>query len=173
MPADDFNIHALFAALDERRRARNLTWPAVAREINAPFKELSVRLISVSTLTGMLRRQMLEGDGALQMMRWLGRAPECFASGERDTSNQGELLPDVPAGKILRFDTQSVFLALDARRAARGMTWQQVASELGGGVQPGSLKRLALGGRTSFPAIARIARWLDCPVARLTHASTN
>jgi hypothetical protein len=104
------------------------------------------------------------------MLRWLRRTPESFVRGE-GADDEERRLPDVSAGRILRFDTRAVFAALDKRRTERGITWQQVASEIGGGAQAASLTRMAHGGRTGFPAIARIARWLGCPIARLTHAT--
>ena len=52
------------------------------------------------------------------------------------------------------------------------MTWRQVAREIGG-VNPGGLTRYRDGGRTTFPQITRIARWLDRPVATLTRMSNR
>jgi hypothetical protein len=49
------------------------------------------------------------------------------------------------------------------------MTWKEVAGEIPGSTAA-SLTRLAKGGRTGFPDVARIAAWLGCPVASLTRA---
>jgi hypothetical protein len=164
----DFDVDALYAALDAQRQARGLTWAGLAREINGQFKRAPVRLISVSTIAGMRKRRVIEGDGVLQMLRWLGRAPEEFVpGGARPTA---AALPVVQQGQILRFDTAAIYAKLDARRRERGLTWAQVAREVGG-LSGAGLTRLARGGRTAFPDIIRIARWLERPVATLTRIS--
>ena len=168
----DFDIAALYAALDAQREARGLTWQAVAREINGQFAGqfslVRTRPIAASTITGMRSRSTIEGDGALQMLRWLGRTPESFVPG---SVTEGAALPEVPPHEILRFDTKKIYAAMDARRVEHALTWKQVANELGAGTSA-SLTRYANGGRTGFPIITRIARWLDRPVAYFTRASS-
>jgi hypothetical protein len=163
----DFDVDALYAALDAERQARGLTWTQVARDINRQFERAPVRLISVSTITGMRERRVIEGDGVLQMLRWLGRAPEEFVPGHTRPNRPGTALPVVEQGRILRFDTAAIYATLDARRIERGETWAQVARDIGG-LSAAGLTRLARGGRTCFPDIIRVARWLGRPVASLT-----
>ena len=163
----DFDIDALYAALDEQRRTLGLTWPQVAREISGQFERVPVRSIATSTITGMRKRRVIEGDGVLQMLRWLGRAPEDFVPGHRQSAPSAAL-PHVARGRILRFDVPAIYAAIDARRTQRAMTWAEVAREIGG-VSVTGLTRMAKGGRTAFPLIIRIARWLGRPVASLTH----
>jgi hypothetical protein len=50
------------------------------------------------------------------------------------------------------------------------MTWKQVAHEIGG-VNPAGLTRLSKGGRTAFPEVMRIVRWLGRPAASFTRLS--
>src|SRR5262245_17677484 len=71
MAQRDFDLRGLYEALDERRRERHLSWAAVAAEVNR-FRTTG-RPISVSTMTGLGRRAVAEGDGILQMLVWLGR----------------------------------------------------------------------------------------------------
>ena len=144
----DFDVDALYAAIDARRQARGLTWLQLAREISGQFERVPIRSISPSTITGMRKRQAIEGDGVLQMLRWLGRAPEDFVPG-RPQPRAEAALPPVPRGRILRFDVLGIYAAIDARRAERGITWCQVASEIGGFGAAG-LTRMAKGGRTAF-----------------------
>lgn len=80
-------------------------------------------------------------------------------------------LPQVPPRHILRFDTKKLHAALDAQRVERKMTWAQVAKEVGLGVS--SLTHLSSGGRTSFPQVMRIVRWLARPAAQFTRASES
>jgi hypothetical protein len=164
----DFDVDALYQALDAQRRARGMSWSQAARAISEPFRDVPARPVSASTLAGLRGRSTLEGDGVLQMLRWLGRAPESFVPGHPETAP----LPDLPSNRILRFDTQRIHAALDARRAERGMTWAEVAGEIPG-FSAASLARLAKGGRTAFPHVVRLAIWLGCPVASLVRASSR
>ena len=168
----DFDVDALYGALDAQRQARGLTWAQLTREINGQFVLVPVRLISSSTITGMRKRRVLEGDGVLQMLRWLGRAPEEFVSGREPRAGEPALLPEVERGRILRFDTKAIYAVLDAQRAGRGLTWTQVAREVGG-LSAASLTRLAKGGRTAFPDIVRIARWIGRPMGSLTRIGSS
>ena len=161
----DFDVDALYGALDARRRAAGLSWAEAAREISRLFRDTPARPISASTLSGMRGRATLEGDGVLQVLRWLGCAPERFVPGSGDASP----LPDVPPDRILRFDTKAIHAALDARRTERGSSWGEVAREIPG-ASAASITRMAMGGRASFPLVARIAAWLGCPIASLARA---
>ena len=164
----DFDVRALYHALDERRRALGLTWAGIARAISAQFRDAPARAISASTLTHTRTANVLEGDGVLQILRWLGRAPESFVPGRAG----GAPLPDVPPDHILRFDTKLIHAALDERRTQRGMSWSDVATEIRG-VAAAGLTRMSQGGRTTFPLVVRIAAWLERPVASLTRASRS
>ena len=166
---DGFDIDALYAALDAKRRERELSWQGAAREISGQFAGAQARPISASTLTGMRGRRALEGDGVLQVVRWLGRTPESFVPGNRGAEAEGTKLPDLAPDRILRFDTKAIYARLDEQRAERGLTWKEVAGETGCGAA--SLTGLRKGGRIGFPDVMRIARWLGEPVASLTHAS--
>lgn len=111
-------------------------------------------------------RRVVEGDGVLQVLRWLGRSPESFVPGAVD----GVGLPDPGPGRILRFDTELIYDALNTRRVERNLTWRQVANEIGDSSEA-SLTRLAKVGRVAFPLASRIARWLGRPIASLTRVS--
>jgi hypothetical protein len=137
-----------------------------AREISGAFAHTPARPVSGSTLSRMLKRRAIEGEGVLQMLRWLPRTPERLVPG----GAAGETFPDIPCGMILRFDTKAIDAALDARRTRRAMTWVRIARKIGG-VDPGSLTRRRDGGRTTFPQIMRIARWLGCCAASLTRVA--
>ena len=64
-------------------------------------------------------------------------------------SERRERLPDVPAGKVLRFDAKKIYAALDARRIELAMTWPAVAKEIGASAS--GLKYLAKGKRVGSP----------------------
>jgi hypothetical protein len=165
--ATPFRIDDLFSALDDERRARGMSWSQVTRAINDSFRNVPARPISASTLTGMQGRRIIEGNGALQMLVWLGRTPESFTSARDRVPLHEEILPHVGPSQILRFDTTAIYAALDAQRAERGMLWREVAAEIGG-VTAAGLARLAQGGRVGFPDVMRIVEWVGRPVASFT-----
>ena len=156
----DFDLRVLAAALDEQRKARGLSWSGVASEMSGT-KGRQGRALSASTIKAIGSRPVAEADGVLQMLRWLKRQAESFIPGYRAPESAPS--PEVPAGKIPRFDTRSLFIALDSQRVDRRMTWQQVAIETRWPVS--GLKRLSQGGRTAFPAVMRLAAWLNQPAA--------
>jgi hypothetical protein len=162
----DFDVEALYAALDAQSQARGLSWQQAVREINALFERTPARPISASTVTGMRGKAVIEGDGVLQMLRWLSRTPESFVPG----SWEAAALPDVPSDRILRFDARKMYSELDSRRAERGLTWKQVAEEIGG-FSASMLTRLSQGGRVGFSHVMRITRWLGRPAAAFTRIS--
>ncbi|MFL6231734.1 MAG: hypothetical protein ACJ76N_01235 [Thermoanaerobaculia bacterium] len=162
----DFDVEALYAALDVQRQARGLSWQQAVREINALFERTPARPVSASTVTGMRGKTVIDGDGVLQMLRWLNRTPESFVPG----SQEAAALPDAGPDRILRFDARKMYSALDAQRAERGMTWKQVADEIGG-FTAAMLTRLSQGVRVGFPHVMRITRWLGRPAAAFMRIS--
>lgn len=56
-----------------------------------------------------------------------------------------------------KFDAGAFFAALDAQRAARGLTWKQVAEE--SGVSASTLTRMAQGKRPDVDGLASLASW--------------
>lgn len=78
-------------------------------------------------------------------------------------------LPDIRAQQVLRFDTQTLHAALNTQRLERQMSWAQVAMDVGLSVS--SLTHLSTEGRTAFPSIMRIVRWLRQPAAHFMRGS--
>lgn len=165
MPLAEFCLRALYEAIDGQRRARGLSWARVADEMNGGGRRRVGHRLSSSTIVGLRTRQAAEGDGVLQMLRWLNRTPESFLGLNQCSSFEGEPLT-ASGDKVLRFDTKKLHTALDARRIERGLTWNQIAGEIGVGVS--SLAHLSAGGRTSFPQVMRILSWLESPAANFT-----
>jgi DNA-binding Xre family transcriptional regulator len=156
----EFDVSALHDALDAQRRTRDLNWSQLGRALG----------ISPSTLQGMSKRRAVEGDGVLQVLRWLGCNPENFLRGSEDARGKAAPLPAVPASAgVLRFDARAIYDALEARRVERGMTWRQVGEAAS--MVPSSLTRLQRGGRVGFPHIMRVFAWLGQPAARFVRVS--
>ena len=151
--AQDFDLAALYAALDARRTALGLSWADVGAALG----------VSAGTLRGLGTRRRAEGDGVLRAVAWLGRSPESFVPGR--TAGAGEAPLPVAAARVLRFDARALYAALQAERVARGLTWRAVAAA--SGVQSaGGLTRLRAGGRVMFPEVMRLLAWLGAPAAR-------
>jgi len=165
MRAADFDLNALYRALDEQRRSRGLTWTAVMREINR-FDTIG-HPIATSTITGLQNKRVAEGDGILQMLLWLRRTPESFISGFEEADADRFRLPNVTEEQVLRWDTKALHSALNAERQARGMAWKDVAQELRG-FTPAMLTNLSKAGRIGFPGVMRLVRWLGQPAAAFT-----
>jgi len=165
----DFSLEALFHALDAQRLERGLTWAEVTREINRESERSPLHPVHASTVKSTRTQRVAEADGILQMLLWLRRSPESFTPGFSPSNARRIRLPEVPAHRILRFDTRKLHAALDTRRREKDLTWAALARELG--VGPASLTQLAKGGRTSFPQVMRMVGWLERKAAEFTHAS--
>jgi len=167
--AGDFSLAALHAALDERRRARGLSWSQAAREIDRRQERSSRRGLSASTISAIGGRAVAEGDGVLQMLIWLDRTPESFVPDHPEPDGPLARLPHVPPNRILRFDTVRLHAALDSKRQERSMSWSEIGRVLE--LAPSTLTRLSAGGRTAFPAVMRMSGWLGMTAARFTRAA--
>jgi hypothetical protein len=164
----DFDLQALYAALDEQRHARQMTWAAVAAEVNQHRTRL--RPIAVSTIKSLELKPSGEGDGILQLLLWLRRTPESFVPGATDPRSDRFCQPSLTTGQILRWNTEALFAALDAKRRERLVTWAVIAAEIGG-FTPGMLTNLSKGGRIGFPRVMRLVQWLGQPAAAFTRVA--
>lgn len=163
-PVRPFDMRAFHAALDAERRARSLSWTELADEINEPFQGTPSIPITPGTLRTMLSKRSVTSAVVLQALRWLGRCPESFLAGAGKSLPPGELFSPNDRSLILRFDTQALHAALDARRTQCSMTWKQVARELPGFTQA-MLTNLAAGPLIGFPRVMSLTQWLGCPAA--------
>jgi hypothetical protein len=167
--AGDFSLADLYGALDAERKKRALSWSEAARQMARESGNNSGHRLSVSTIIATRTAKVAEADGILQMLVWLGRTPESFVAGHPSSDSARFQLPKVPPHKVLRFDTKALHAAVDQQRRAQKLTWLQVADAIGAGES--ALRHLAKGGRTSFPQVMRIVRWLKMPAADFTRAS--
>jgi hypothetical protein len=167
MPLPDFPLAALYEALDAHRQARGLTWTAAVAEMSGPFVAGLSRPLATSTVKSLRTRAVAEGDGVLQMLRWLNRSPESFVPGAR--SDVRTALPTIEREHVLRFDTARLHTALNDARTAHGLTWEEVAVETR--CAAASLTHLSEGGRTGFPHVMRLTDWLDATVAEFVRVT--
>jgi outer membrane protease len=119
----DFDLGALYEAIDEQRRSRKLSWAAATREINR--EKTGGRPIATSTIKALQTNTLGEGDGILHMLVWLQRTPESFVSGFPDADAERFHLRDVPIEQMLRWDTGALYSALDTKRQESEMSWRR------------------------------------------------
>lgn len=86
------DVSALYAALDAKRRTGDLTWRALARELD----------LSPSTMTRLSNGHRPDADGFAAMVAWLGQPADAFIEVGETDSAEGQ--PDMMAelGALLR-----------------------------------------------------------------------
>ena len=72
---------------------------------------------------------------------------------------------------MIRFDSVALWRALDAQRAARALTWTQVAAETG--VSAATLTRTRQGGRMEVDGVLAMTAWLGRTVESFTRESAG
>lgn len=70
--------------------------------------------------------------------------------------------------EVTRFDAAALYEALDAQRRSRGMSWQQVAREIG--VSASTLTRTKQGGRMEVDGMLAMVGWLGRTAESFTRA---
>ena len=173
MKAGDFDVGALFDALDLRRSTSGWSWRQLVDAIWAESAELNDRRhdhpIAVATVTGMRKRNDVSCQHALFMLRWLGRAPEEFIA-DPAAGTAGSGLPTAGPDRRLRWDLGALYEAMDARRRHENLTWNALAALLG--CTPSQLTgikraRFAIGMRLAM----RITQWIGRPAAEFIDAA--
>jgi transcriptional regulator with XRE-family HTH domain len=68
-----------------------------------------------------------------------------------------------------RFDAAALYAALDAQRNAQGITWKQVAEEIG--VSVATIQRVRSGGRMEVDGMLAMVYWLEVSVESFVRES--
>lgn len=157
----EFDVLALFDALDKKRLEQELSWQQVADQIWNLSSELNDlrhdHPIAVSTIRGMGKRRIISCQHALFMLRWLGQPPEAFLTGAELC--EGVCLPAIGPDRRLRWSLRRMYEALDEHRRERKLTWPEVARELD--CTPGQLTGLRTAKFATGMGLAmRIVQWL-------------
>jgi DNA-binding XRE family transcriptional regulator len=164
----DFDIDALFEALDTQRISKGLSWAGVAKEMWLMAEELNRSRqndhpLSPSTIVNMSRRGNTTCQHALIFLQWLGRSPESFLCGV--SKNQtGTPVQSSSTDRRPRWDLRMLYAAINIRRQEQSMTWAEVAQAIG--CSPNQLTGLSTARyATNMKLAMRIVQWLERPAA--------
>jgi hypothetical protein len=72
---------------------------------------------------------------------------------------------------VRRFDSVALYEALDGQRRSRGMSWSDVAAEIG--VSAATIQRTRDGGRMEVDGMLAMVGWLGVPVERFVCESSG
>jgi hypothetical protein len=165
-----FDCAAFFAALDGQRCSRGLDWTELAVELSSQSSELNAQLMDQAICPGAVvrvnRRGTISCQYAMSMLRWLGRAPEDFLTGP--AVDVGDVrLPEAGPDSRLRWDLNELYIALDAERIERGLTWTRLAPTFD--CTPNRLTNLRTARLADMDLVMRITQWLGRPAAAFIH----
>jgi len=166
----DFDFAAFYAAFDAGRRDRGLGWYEFADELWEQSSDLNAQCTDHPLCGGAVSRLGARGAASCQyalfMLRWLGRAPEEFLIGP--VADVGDVrLPEPGPGSRLRWDLNQLHTALNEQRRERGLTWQELAEEIG--CTPGRLTNLRTARQADMDLAMRVTQWLGKPAAQFIH----
>jgi hypothetical protein len=156
-----FDAQALAKALEVKRLEKGLTWTGAASEIWELSFELNATRhdhpISASALRNVGMQNGTSCQHALFMLRWLERSPESFLTGAPLDAGFG--LPPAGADRRLRWNLRTLFATLDTARRADGLTWKEMAAQIG--CTPSQLTGLRKAKfATGMDVAMRIVQWL-------------
>jgi len=131
--AHGFDNQAFFDAVDTRRRAQQLSWPALATVIWEQSQVLNQRRndhpISPNTIRKTAERGAISCQHALFLLRWLDVPPEMFIAVPQP-GTAGIALPRADETQRLRWNLRKLHSALNHARTQRGATWQKTAEHI-------------------------------------------
>ena len=162
----EFDTAALLVALDEKRQEEGLSWKNATWAIWETSSALNLQRgdhpISPSTITWMAKHHDTSCQHALFMLRWLLKTPEEFLHGGPGVYQKP--LPVAGLDQRLRWNFSLLYEALNEQRKSRGVTWKDLATELGCTTSQLSHIRTARFGMSMLLAM-RIVQWLQRPAA--------
>ena len=131
--AHRFDNQTFFDAVDKRRRAQQLSWPALATVIWEQSRVLNEQRhdhpISANTIRKTADGRDLSCQHALFLLRWLDVPPETFIAVPQPGTG-GIALPLADETQRLRWNLRKLYSVLNHARTDRGATWQQTAEHI-------------------------------------------
>jgi hypothetical protein len=165
-----FDGARLISALDAQRVDRGLDWNQLADELWMQSAQLNAQLADHAMCSGALvrtaKRATMSCQYALPLLRWIGRAPEEFLTGQ--PVEVGDVrLPEAGADRRLRWDLGEMYTALNEQRRERGLSWAQLAAELD--CTANRLTNLRTARLADMELAMRVTQWLGKPAAAFIH----
>jgi hypothetical protein len=169
-PLPTFDCEGLYDALDDERKRSGLGWYELAEALWDQSAALNAELSDHPLCGGAVSRQKSRGSTSCQyamfMLRWLGRTPEEFLTGE--VVDVGDTrLPEAGLGYRLRWDLPELHAELNKERGRRGLTWATLANTIG--CTPSRLTNLRSARIADMDLVMRVVQWLGRPAATFIH----
>ena len=169
-----FDFAAFFAAVDDARRGRDMGWYDLADELWDQSAQLNAERDDHPLCGGAVSRLGARGETscqyALYLLRWLGQAPEEFLTGPaRDVGDVR--LPDPGPDSRLRWDLAQLHAALSQERQRQGLTWAELAGQIG--CTPSRLTNLRTARMADMALTMRVTQWLRRPAAEFIHPASR
>lgn len=168
-----FDFDAFVAAFDAKRRTQGLGWYDFADQLWEQSADLNAERTDHPLCGGAVSRLGARGETSCQyalfMLRWLGRSPEEFLTGR--VADVGDVaLPEPGPENRLRWDLNELFMAMNAERRRQGLTWAELAHDVG--CTPNRLTNLKTARQADLALTMRITQWLRKPAAAFVHPAT-
>ncbi len=150
-----FDVPSLWEAMDAKRQALDYSEKEMMDDLNG----LNNNLVPIArdTVKNMVRRGDTTCQHALHMLRWLNKTPESFLI----NAEEQRPLP-FSSEKQLYWSMTALGNAVAEKKKEEGLTWKQVADELGCTLgQASGIRKLRYG--MSVHLAMRITQWLGRP----------
>ncbi|MBO0835392.1 MAG: hypothetical protein J2P28_07720 [Actinobacteria bacterium] len=169
-----FDFAAFFAAVDKARRDRGLGWFDLAAELWDQSAQLNAERDDHPLCGGAVSRLGARGETscqyALYMLRWLGQAPEEFLTGKVLDVGDVQIADPGPDSR-LRWDLAQLHAALNQERQRQGLTWTELAGQIG--CTPSRLTNLRTARMADMALTMRVTQWLRRPATEFIHPASG
>ena len=168
-PETDFDLRALYEALDERRRSRDLTWAALTAEVNRHRTRLHP--IAQSTITSLKKKSVGEGDAIFKRSFGSAERRRALCPALRTPTRRAFSYQRCRGGQILRWDTRALFAALNGPASGTRADMDRGCARCAGSHshnvdEPGN------GASHRIPRVMQLVRWIGEPEVTFTRIAS-
>ena len=149
----EFDVLLLWQAMDAKRLASGYSENEMIEDLNQVNNQRVP--MALATVKNMVRRRDTTCQHALHMLRWLNKTPESFVTNAAEQT----CLP-FSSERRLYWSMTALGEAVARKKENEGLTWKQVAEELGCSQnQASGIQKLRYG--MSMHLAMRITQWLE------------